>query len=87
MRGAREVDYYLGIASNDYLFDKGLSLRAKGLLSTMLADGSCHVFELEYLALLGNCGKGAIKTALRELCDHGYLTVKGDASYGRQRDA
>lgn len=62
--------------SNYHLNDKRLTLKAKGLLTYMLSLPK----DWDYSAagLIANCkeGEGAVKSALKELKEYGYLEIK-----------
>lgn len=59
-----------------YLRDTNLSLKAKGLLAQMLLLAQRDSFQLstEYLVQLNPNGKSAVRSALRELENAGYIT-------------
>jgi len=63
------------VLSNYHLKDKGLSLQAKGLLSVMLSLPDDWKYSISGLAAISKEGKKAIKSALDELKEHGYLVV------------
>lgn len=58
-----------------YLRDTNLSLKAKGLLAQMLllASNGFHL-STEHLVQLNPNGKAAVRSALRELENAGYIT-------------
>ena len=59
--------------NNEFIFNKGLSLKAKGLLCHLLAlpkDWSLYVEEVEKWH---KDGKHSVYTAFRELCNRGYI--------------
>lgn len=62
--------------ANYHLRDKGLSLKAKGLLSYMLMLPDDWGYSLSGLISQTGAGKTAIKSALAELKERGYLTVE-----------
>ena len=62
--------------ANYHLKEKGLSLKAKGLLSLMLSLPENWDYSIEGLIQLGIDKKTAIETALKELKDFGYLRIK-----------
>lgn len=61
------------VMSNTHLREKGMSLKAKGLLSLMLALPEDWDYSLEGLAAICLENESAIRTALKELEEHGYL--------------
>lgn len=63
------------IMSNYHLRDKDLSLKAKGLLSQMLSLPDEWDYTTEGLIALNKEGERAVKAALAELKDAGYLVV------------
>lgn len=62
--------------SNHHLRNKALSLSAKGLLSVILSLPPDWKYSVRGLASISKEGERAIKTALDELKEHGYLVVK-----------
>lgn len=58
-----------------YLRDTNLSLKAKGLLAQMLFLAQCEFYQLstEYLVQLNPNGESAVRSALRELENAGYI--------------
>ena len=71
----RKVKNYTSM-SNEHLQNKELSLKTKGLLSYMLSLPDDWNYSLE--GLVSNCkeSKTSIRSALNELKQHGYLSVK-----------
>ncbi len=59
--------------ANYHLRDKGISLKAKGLLSLMLSLPSEWDYTLAGLAYINKEGIDAIRTAIRELENTGYI--------------
>lgn len=59
--------------SNEHLRNRGLSLKAKGLLSQMLSLPEGWDHSLEGLSRINREGVDAIRTGIRELEEHGYL--------------
>ena len=57
-----------------YLFDKEMSLKAKGLLSLMLSLPKDWLFSAERLCDLSSDGSYSTNAALKELEDLGYLS-------------
>ena len=62
------------VMSNYHLRDKGLSLKAKGLLSLMLSLPEDWDYTLSGLARISLEGKDAIRAAVVELEKAGYVT-------------
>lgn len=58
-----------------YLFDRSLSLKAKGLLAILLYLPENESPTQELLMDLSSDGRVAIKSAIRELKEKGYLTI------------
>ena len=63
------------VMSNVHLRDKRLSLKAKGLLSMMLSLSEEWNYSIAGLAAISKENETAIKTALGELRDCGYLVI------------
>lgn len=61
------------VMSNHHLRNKGLSLKAKGLLSLMLSLPNDWDYSIKGLATLSNDGKDAVMSTLNELEKFGYL--------------
>lgn len=61
------------VMSNHHLRDKNLSLKAKGLLSQMLANEEGWEYSISGLISSNKEGKNAIQSALKELEENGYL--------------
>lgn len=59
--------------SNEHLLDEKLSLKAKGLLSLMLALPDTWKYHRKGLAKLTCDGTTAIENTLKELIDRGYV--------------
>lgn len=64
------------VMANFHLREKSMSLKAKGLLSWMLSNTDDWDYSIE--GIVANCkeNKTAIRTALQELVDFGYLEIK-----------
>ena len=64
------------VMANFHLREKSMSLKAKGLLSWMLSNTDDWDYSIE--GIVANCkeNKTAIRTALQELIDFGYLEIK-----------
>ena len=63
------------VMSNEHLMDKDMSLKAKGLLSVMLALPENWDYSISGLCSISRENVGAIKSTLSELRDLGYLVV------------
>lgn len=63
------------VMSNRHLRDRSLSLKAKGLLSMMLALPDDWDYSVNGLVAICKEDVRAVKSALSELKDHGYLVV------------
>ena len=70
-RVERTSDYT--VMSNYHLRDKRLSLKAKGLLSQMLSLPEDWDYTLTGLCYINRESKDAIRTAIRELEEAGYI--------------
>ena len=64
------------VMSNRHLREKNMSLKAKGLLSWMLSNDDDWDYSIA--GIVANCKESevAIKSALKELQEFGYLEVK-----------
>lgn len=62
--------------SNYHLRDKRLSLKAKGLLTLMLSLPNDWDYSAAGLVAIVKEGEGAVKSALKELKDYGYLIIE-----------
>ena len=71
IRVNKTKDY--SVMSNYHLRDKKLSLKAKGLLSVMLALPEGWDFSISGLAAISKEGIKSIRSTLQELEDHNYL--------------
>lgn len=63
------------VMSNHHLRDKNLTLKAKGLLSVILSLPDDWKYSISGLAAICKEGTSAVKSALQELTDAGYVTV------------
>lgn len=63
------------VMSNHHLRDKNLTLKAKGLLSVILSLPDDWKYSVAGLAAICKEGTSAVKSALQELTDAGYVTV------------
>ncbi len=70
------------VMSNYHLNDKRISLKAKGLLSQMLSLPDNWDFTLRGLAYINKESLDAIRTAVLELEEHGYITRRQLRSEG-----
>lgn len=62
------------VMSNTHFKEKGMSLKAKGLLSLMLSLPDDWDYSIAGLVTLSKDGKDSVMTALAELEEHGYLS-------------
>jgi hypothetical protein len=65
---------------NSWLRDGRLSLRAKGLLAQLLSHSDGWSVTMRNLASFNGCGRDAIRSAVRELEEAGYLIRRQDRS-------
>lgn len=63
------------VMSNRHLRDKSLTLKAKGLLSVILSLPDDWKYSIAGLAAICKEGTSAVKSALQELTEAGYVTV------------
>ena len=63
------------IISNKFLREKGMSLKAKGLLAMMLSLPDSWVYSINGLVAICKEEESAIKTTLQELKRFGYLSI------------
>lgn len=61
------------VMSNEHLRDRRLSLRAMGLMSRMLSDSDSYQHSVAGLAAVCKEGRDAVRKALQELEEAGYL--------------
>lgn len=59
--------------SNDILNVEGMSFRAKGIAAFLLSKPDNWSIKIEYLMKVGKEGEKAVRTALQELAEYGYL--------------
>lgn len=62
------------VLQNTMILDKQLSLKTKGLMAVILSRPDDWEFSVGGLAVFCGCGKDAIRGALKELEQAGYLT-------------
>ena len=62
------------IISNLHLQDKALSLKAKGMLTLMLSLPEDWDMTLKGLVALSNDGIDSVRSTIKELEEHGYLS-------------
>ena len=63
------------VMSNVHLFDKNISLKARGLLSTVFALPDNWDYSISGLVTLCKESETAVKSCMNELKEHGYLRV------------
>jgi len=66
-------EYRFTQVPNEWIRDRRLSLKAKGLLAQLLSHASGWEVSIERLASVNNCGKDLIRAAVEELETNGYL--------------
>jgi hypothetical protein len=66
-------EYRFTQVPNEWIRDRRLSLKAKGLLAQLLSHTSGWEVSIERLASVNNCGKDLIRSAVLELETNGYL--------------
>lgn len=84
-RVERTRDYT--VMSNYHLRDKHLSLKAKGLLSQMLSLPEDWDYTLTGLACINKESKDAIRSAVNELEDAGYIKRHQKKAESAKEDA
>lgn len=72
-RGPIPADSFT-IIDNRWLRDSGLSWKAKGLLSYIASHAPGHQLTMEQIFAEGTDGPDAVRSGLKELEEHGYLT-------------
>lgn len=73
IRRKLQHEYRFTQIPNEWLRDPRLSLKAKGLLSQLLSHAEGWKVTIKSLAKANNCGRDAVRGAVRELEDLGYL--------------
>lgn len=73
LRGQVPADNFT-IISNDWLRDRRLSWKAKGLLAYVVSHREGYALSVEQILSEGCDGRDAVRAGLRELEDAGYLT-------------
>jgi len=73
IRGRIQATENFTILPNHWLRDPNLSLKAIGLLAQVLSHSEGWSMSINSLAKTNNVGKDAIRTAIKELEDAGYL--------------
>lgn len=69
--------------SNFHFYEKGLSWKAKGLMSQILSLPEDWEYSVEGLAALSKDGVNATRTALDELKQFGYVETKQSFDHGK----
>lgn len=64
------------VMSNIHLFDKKLTLKAKGILSLCLALPDNWDYSISGLCKMSDDGRDSVRSSLKNLIDNGYLKVK-----------
>lgn len=64
------------VMSNAHLFDKNLTLKAKGLLSLCLALPNDWEYTIAGLCKLSDDGRDSVRSALKNLKENGYLKIR-----------
>ena len=71
----REKTRNYTVMSNVHLFDKNISLKARGLLSTVFALPDNWDYSVSGLVALCKESETAVKSCMNELKEYGYLRV------------
>lgn len=68
----------------NYLLNKNLSLKAKGLLSLLITLKESNI-KISQSSILRFCtdGDGSLQSGINELKEHGYLSIKLASTNGR----
>lgn len=69
-----EKNHSYTVMANHHLRDERLSLKSKGLLSLILSLPDDWRISIESMTQFSSDGKDAIRSAIRELTDAGYIT-------------
>lgn len=64
------------IMSNNHLLNKDLSLKAKGLMSLILALPDDWNYSIGGLTTMSNDGRDAVSSTLKTLQQFGYVTIE-----------
>lgn len=62
--------------NDDYLFDKNLSFKAKGLMAFLMRTEEGYNCSIESMSQATTDKTGAIRSAIKELEEKGYLEFK-----------
>lgn len=84
IRGEHEFEENYTQLPNRWLRDEALSLKAIGLLAQLHSHSVGWRVSVEALARANNCGLEAIRSAIRELEDAGYLKRSQSRTAGNQ---
>lgn len=79
----KEFKHGFTTISNDVLKDKTLSMKARGLLLTLMSLPEDRNFSIEGIASLLPDGVTSVRTAVRELEDAGYLERVRERDHGK----
>ena len=74
------------VLPNGILRDAGLSLRTKGLFAVILSLPEGWDYSVAGLATVAGCGKDAVRGALKEMEEAGYLTRRRSHGEGGKFD-
>lgn len=76
IRRSERPDTHYTVIRNSVLRDSRLSYRARGVLCALLSRPDNWTVRAEQLAVDGREGRDAIRSALRELRDYGYIRME-----------
>lgn len=85
IRGHHSFDDHFTQIPNEWLRDTRLSFKARGLLALVMSHSQGWSLSVNYLAENNQEGKDAIRSAIQELEQYGYLTrtqVNEDGRFG-----
>lgn len=82
IRRSLEFEGHFTQVPNAWLRDERLSLRAKGLLAQLMTHTNGWSVSIRALAEKNNCGRDAIRSAVRELEESGYLRRQQERQSG-----